>query len=278
LTRPVLRGLAPTARIPADLTLPKLAKRHLRERYAALIESNSPIAYFHGCAADYFDDGVGDAVIEVLKKNGVEAALPPQRCSGTPIQTYGWIDQVRENARFNIASLERFEKVITGCASCTFMLKDYESILLPDEQEEAKRLAAKVVHISEFLAGAAPVKERPSSSGKKKKVAYHSSCHLRAAGVSKPPRDFLRRNPNFEFVEMVDADRCAGGAGTFCVKNPKQSAAIFERKRRGIEESGAEIVATSCPACMIQLQNGLKGKVEVKHIAQLMNEEEKPDG
>lgn len=278
LTRPVLRGLAPTARIPSDMTLPKLAKRHLRERYPALTESDSPIAYFHGCAADYFDDGVGDAVIEVLKKNGVEAALPPQRCSGTPIQTYGWIDRVRENARFNIASLERFEKVITGCASCTFMLKDYERILPPDEQEEAKRLAAKVVHLSEFLSGAAPVKERPSSSGKKKKVSYHSSCHLRAAGVSKPPRDLLRRNPNFEFVEMADADRCAGGAGTFCVKNPKQSAAIFERKRRGIEESGAEIVATSCPACMIQLQNGLKGKVEVKHIAQLMNEEEKPDG
>lgn len=278
LTRPVLRGLAPTARIPSDMTLPKLAKRHLRERYPALTESDSPIAYFHGCAADYFDDGVGDAVIEVLKRNGVEAALPPQRCSGTPIQTYGWIDQVRENARFNIASLERFEKVITGCASCTFMLKDYESILPPDEQEEAKRLAAKVVHISEFLAGTVPVKERPSSSGKKKKVTYHSSCHLRAAGVSKPPRDLLRRNPNFEFVEMADADRCAGGAGTFCVKNPKQSAAIFERKRRGIEESGAEIVATSCPACMIQLQNGLKGKVAVKHIAQLMNEEEKPNG
>jgi Fe-S oxidoreductase len=273
LTLPVLKGLAPTARIPAEMILPKLAKRHLRDRYAALAESNSPIAYFHGCAANYFDDGVGDAVIEVLKKNGVEVALPPQRCSGTPIQTYGWIDRVRENARFNIASLERFEKVITGCASCTFMLKDYVSILPPEEQEGAKRLAAKVVHISEFLASLPSAKGVPSPSPKKKKVTYHSSCHLRAAGVSKPPRDLLRRHPNLEFVEMADADRCAGGAGTFCVKNPKQSAAIFERKRRGIEESGAEIVATSCPACMIQLKNGLKGKVEVKHIAQLMLEE-----
>jgi len=273
LTLPMMRGLAPPARIPAEMVLPKLAKRHLRDRYAALTGSSSPIAYFHGCAANYFDDGVGDAVIEVLKKNGVEAALPPQRCSGTPIQTYGWIDQVRENARFNIASLERFEKVITGCASCTFMLKDYASLLPSEEQAQAMRLAAKVVHISEFLASTLPVIEAPPSFSKKKKVTYHSSCHLRAAGVSRPPRDLLRRHPDFEFVEMPDADRCAGGAGTFCVKNPKQSAAIFERKRRGIEESGAEIVATSCPACMIQLQNGLKGKVEVKHIAQLMNEE-----
>ena len=69
---------------------------------------------------------------------------------------------------------------------------------------------------------------------------------------------------------MPDADRCAGGAGTFCIKNPEQSAAIFARKRRGIEASGAEIVTTSCPACMIQLKNGMRGKVSVQHIAQIL--------
>ncbi|HZR45754.1 MAG TPA: (Fe-S)-binding protein, partial [Candidatus Manganitrophaceae bacterium] len=294
LTLPWLKGLAKSARLPADMTLPRLAKRHLRDRHADLVFSDSKVAYFHGCAANYFDDGVGDAIIEVLKKRGISVALPPQRCSGTPIQTYGWIDRVRENARFNLASLARFETVVTGCASCTFMLKDYVS-LFPEgeEREQAARLAEKVRHISEILSGEnaapLPLKERPplgptplanqfmeeraAPSGKKKKVTYHSSCHLRAAGVTKPPRDLLLRHPEYEFVEMADADRCAGGAGTFCVKNPAQSAAIFERKRRAIEESGAEIVATSCPACMIQLQNGLKGKVEVKHVAQLMNRE-----
>ncbi|MBI3803647.1 MAG: FAD-binding oxidoreductase [Nitrospirae bacterium] len=272
LTRPILKGLAPTARIPAEMTLPRLARRHLRDRYPDLTRSDSPVAYFHGCAANYFDDGVGDAVIEFLKKKGIAVALPPQRCSGTPIQTYGWIDRVRENARFNIASLEKFEKVVTGCASCTLMLKDYPTLLTdPEEQASARRLAAKVVHISEI--GASDLQaDRSFSPQKKTRVTYHSSCHLRAAGVTKPPRELLRRHPNYEFVEMADADRCAGGAGTFCIKNPDQSAAVFERKRRAIEESGAEIVATSCPACMIQLKNGLKGKVEVKHIAEIMNE------
>jgi Fe-S oxidoreductase len=75
-----------------------------------------------------------------------------------------------------------------------------------------------------------------------------------------------------EYVEMQDADRCAGGAGTFNIKNPDQSKAIFDRKRRAIEESGAEIVATSCPACMIQLNDGLRGKKVVKHVAQILNE------
>ncbi len=270
LTLPWLKGLAPTARIPADLILPRLARRHLRDRYADLTQSRGEVAYFHGCAANYFDDGVGDAVIEVLRKRGVSVALPPQRCSGTPIQTYGFIEQVRENARFNIDALASFKKVVTGCASCTFMLKDYPNIL-PDSlyHEKAKRLAEKVRHISEFLLDDLRVTDSPSPE-KGRRVTYHASCHLRASGISDAPRELLRRN--FTYVEMADADRCAGGAGTFCIKNPRQSAAIFERKRRGIEESGAEIVATSCPACMVQLQNGMKGKIKVKHIAQVINE------
>lgn len=276
LTLPWLKGLASTARIPSDMVLPRLAKRHLRERYADLVESRSPIAYFHGCAANYIDDGVGDAVISLLRKNDVTPALPPQRCSGTPIQTYGLIDRVREDARFNMDSMEGFEKVITGCASCTFMLKDYPSIFPEGEYHlKALGLAEKVVHISEFMADRRL--EKAQSNGdvqtKKRRVTYHSSCHLRAAGVNDAPRRLLRQNPDIEFVEMPDADRCAGGAGTFCIKNPKQSEAIFERKRRGIAASGAEVVVTSCPACMIQLKNGLKGAVDVKHIAQVFTEE-----
>jgi FAD/FMN-containing dehydrogenase/Fe-S oxidoreductase len=270
LTIPWVRKLAPTARIPARIVLPRLAKKHLCERHADLRETPGPVAYFHGCAANYFDDGVGDSVIQLLRKNGITPALPPQRCSGTPIQTYGLVDQVRENARFNMNSLKGYEKVITGCASCTFMLKDYGSIFPEGEyHNEAMKLASRVVHISEFLASVR-WKSDPAATGKKKKVTYHSSCHLRAAGVTREPRDLLRRHPGLDYVEMDDSDRCAGGAGTFCIKNPGLSAEIFKRKEKAIIESGAEIVATSCPACMIQLQSGLRGRVEVKHIAELL--------
>ncbi|HIE65804.1 MAG: FAD-binding and (Fe-S)-binding domain-containing protein [Nitrospira sp.] len=279
LTLHWVRGLAPTARIPSDMVLPRLAKQHLRERYSELTKrsgSQSSTAYFHGCAANYIDDGVGDAVIDLLKKNGVDPALPPQRCSGTPIQTYGVINRVREDARFNMDSMESFERVITGCASCTFMLKDYATIFPEGEyHQKALGLAEKVFHISEFMADRPPEKSllKGNDLPKKRRVTYHSSCHLRAAGVNDAPRRLLRQDPSLEFVEMPDADRCAGGAGTFCIKNPKQSAEIFERKRRGIAASGAEVVVTSCPACMIQLKNGLKGGVDVKHIAQVLNEE-----
>ncbi|MEK7703001.1 MAG: FAD-binding and (Fe-S)-binding domain-containing protein [Nitrospirota bacterium] len=280
-TRPFLKGLAATARIPSDMILPRLARKHLRERFSHLTTSKSSVAYFHGCAANYFDDGVGDAVISALKKRGVEPALPPQRCSGTPIQTYGLMDRVRENARFNINSLASYEKVVTGCASCTLMLKDYQKIFTKgEEHQQAKALAEKVVHISQIAAVATATSGLTAPVGRSGEInatalppiraTYHSSCHLRAAGVGDAPRALLRNNPNIQFVEMQDSDRCAGGAGTFCIKNPELSEKIFERKQRGILESGAEMVVTSCPACMIQLKNGLKGKVAVKHIAELI--------
>ena len=90
--------------------------------------------------------------------------------------------------------------------------------------------------------------------------------------MTSQPRHLLATTPGLDYVEMQDADRCAGGAGTYIVKDYDTAQQIFERKRRAIEQSGAEIVATSCPACMIQLKNGLPGGTAVKHIAQILDE------
>ncbi|HEU5091784.1 MAG TPA: (Fe-S)-binding protein, partial [Nitrospira sp.] len=279
ITTPIMNDMAPTARLPHDLVLPKLAQRHLREQYAHLIPSETdspptrPVAYFHGCAANYFDDGVGDAVIEVLKKHGVEPALPPQRCSGTPIQTYGHIDLVRDGARFNLRSLTPYETIVTGCASCTLMLKDYPTLFSEGtERQQAEELAKKVVHISEFVARSPQHPPMAKADRTTKRVTYHSSCHLRAAGVTKEPRQVLSSLPGVNFVEMQDADRCAGGAGTYLIKDYDTSKKIFERKARAIALADADVVATSCPACMIQLKNGVGDTVQVKHVAQLLQE------
>ncbi len=278
LTRPVMRLVAKTARIPRDMVLPRLASRLLRERYAELAEprgkASRTVAYFHGCAANYIDDGVGDAVIAVLRRLGAEPALPAQRCSGTPIQTYGHLELTKEGARFNLASLAPYETVVTGCASCTLMLKDYAQLFSGEsEQAEAERLARRVKHITEFALERNPEGPlQPPPSQATRTVTYHSSCHLRAAGVTKEPRQILAKLPGVAFVEMPDADRCAGGAGTYILKDYETATSIFQRKRQAIEQTGADIVATSCPACMIQLNNGLRGTVRVAHVAQLLNE------
>ncbi len=301
LTRPMLRLLAPTARIPKEMILPRIAVKNLRQRYAHLTEEGSQhalagrgvgasedapkghrtgshiqtVAYFHGCAANYFMDGVGDAVIRLLQRLGVDVVLPRQKCSGTPIQTYGLSDRVEACARFNVNSLLRYETIVTGCASCTLMLKDYPAILDGrGERDKAVDLASRVMHITEFLTKKMDLNilKRFSHAAQERVVTYHSSCHLRAAGVTHEPRELLKLIPGTRFVEMQDADRCAGGAGSFILKNYDLSSQIFERKRRAITATGADVVATSCPACMIQLNNGLRGRVKVKHVAELLEE------
>lgn len=278
LTRPIMKRLAETARLSPQIVMPRLATRHLRDRYSGLIPKpeqtrRSPVAYFHGCAANYFDDGVGDAVISVLRRHGVEPDLPPQRCSGTPIETYGHRTLAKEGARVNLQSLDGYDAIVTGCASCTLMLKDYPMLFAGEpEQQAAEAMARRVRHISEFVAQS-PVKPATAVTGAgTRKVGYHSSCHLRAAGVTKEPRAVLAGLPGVDYVEMPDADRCAGGAGTYLVKDFGTSQQIVERKRSAVMQTGAEVVATSCPACMIQLRTGLREMAEVKHVAQLLQE------
>ncbi len=290
--RPFLARLSERARLPWDMKLPRLATALLRERHDALCvssprvpsndasgegtrEGGSPpkVAYFHGCAANYFDDGVGDAVINVLAQYGVQPDLPPQRCSGTPIETYGHRALAKEGARYNVDNLAGYDVIVTGCASCTLALKDYAKLFQGEPEEaKAKRVSQRVKHVAEYVVELDPDRAKPAESNGTRKVTYHSSCHLRAAGVTSQPRQLLATTPGLDYVEMQDADRCAGGAGTYVVKDYDTAQQIFERKRRAIEQSGAEIVATSCPACMIQLKNGLPAGTAVKHIAQILDE------
>ncbi|MFN8575590.1 MAG: FAD-binding and (Fe-S)-binding domain-containing protein [Candidatus Sericytochromatia bacterium] len=277
LAKPIMKAIAPTAGIPKEMKMPKISSTTLREKYGHLTEEagkKGDIAYFHGCAANYLENGIGESVINVLSKNGIEPVLPKQRCSGTPILTYGNKDIAMENAKFNLDSLAKYKTVITSCASCNLMLKEYTKYLgeEPEYSEKAKDLHDKVRDISEYIFKDLDIVP-PKGFKEQKRVTYHSSCHLRVAGITKEPKQVIKNIPNVDFVEMRDSERCAGGAGSFIIKNYEQSKEIFWRKERGIEESKAEIVTTSCPACEIQLKDGLKNKnIEVKHVIKLLSD------
>ncbi len=277
LAKPVMKLISPNAGLPREMKMPQMSSVTLREKYVHLTEESGKtgnIAYFHGCAANYIENGIGDSVINVLNRNGIDPVLPKQRCSGTPILTYGNKNIAMENAKFNLDSLDKYDTVITSCASCNLMLKEYTKYLADDPEyiEKANSLHEKVRDVSEFVFKDIDLKV-PQGFKENKRVTYHSSCHLRVAGVTKEPKEVLKNIPGVDFVEMRDSERCAGGAGSFIVKNYQQSKEIFWRKARGVEESKAEIVTTSCPACEIQLKDGLKDKnVEVKHVIKLLSD------
>lgn len=264
---------SPVAQISSTLKLPRFAVAPLKKRLGLRSRGrSSKVCYFHGCADNLLDMGIGEDLVYVLEKEGIRVAIPPQRCCGAPMVTYGFKERRIANAKYNIDSLIKYETVITSCASCNLSLKDYARLFEDDEYvQKARELASKVVDISEYLVNYCNLSFSSKSAKKTLRVTYHDPCHLRVSGIRREPRILIKSLPGIDFVEMPDSDRCCGAAGTFSIKNPEVSGKVFERKRRAVELVNPDIVATSCPSCILQFSQKLDGKQEVLHVVQLVH-------
>jgi len=106
------------------------------------------------------------------------------------------------------------------------------------------------------------------------KVTYHESCHLgRRMKVTAQPKLILKNIAGVEFVPMQDEAICCGCGGLFSVHHYDLSSAITADKAQNIKASGADIVATGCPACAMQIADGLAKighNIPVVHTIELL--------
>ncbi|MCX7598319.1 MAG: (Fe-S)-binding protein [Armatimonadetes bacterium] len=224
------------------------------------------LLYFIGCGTDLQQPQAGEAALRVLNAGGCELIVPEHLCCGLPPFSYGDLDAARSLAARNVELLSAFdaEAIVTDCGSCSAFLSRYGELL----GLGAAAISAKVRDFTQVAMGLA----LPRLSGPVR-VTYHDPCHLvRGKGVRDEPRELLRR-AGCELVELAEADWCCGGAGTYNIMHPELSLAVLERKMANIAATGAPVVATSCPACIIQLSYGARRfgpKIEVMHIAQLL--------
>ncbi|MEJ2209041.1 MAG: (Fe-S)-binding protein [Anaerolineae bacterium] len=296
LTKPVavyersgLRRLANATRatsiLPAQLRdmermLPnKLPLRGTRHTLPALVpakgERRARVAYFLGCVQGVMMGEGSKATVEVLAQNGCDVIVPDKvKCCGMPMVGYGFKEDARAMARHNIDLLLELDvdAIITDCATCGSSLKEYPHWLANDAEYagRAQEFAARVRDISEYLV---ELGIRPPAGKVDARVTYHDPCHLcRAQGVREQPREMLRA-AGVDLVEMENADTCCGSAGTQLITHYHTSVGVLERKMDGVEATGAEIVASGCPGCQMQLTLGVKRrglKTRVVHPSQLL--------
>jgi len=91
--------------------------------------------------------------------------------------------------------------------------------------------------------------------------------------VKDQPRQIIKSLQGIEYKEMIRADWCCGMAGSFSMHYYDLSKKIADKKMETIKESQADIVATACPGCMIQLiDNTMRHKMSVKvmHLMELL--------
>lgn len=267
--------------------IPSIAPKFLRQLVPVInrpppdVETKKRVGYFVGCMTDFVFPEIGIKIINFLVRNGVEVIVPrEQGCCGAPIFLgAGDFDTGRKIADNNIRAFKDLDCIITDCATCASAMIDYPKFLsdTPERERTYLAYASKVQDITKFLVDVLRLPAsayKPSEKAKGLKVTWHAPCHLnRQLGVKSQPKQILNSIPEIKFVEMPDEERCCGMAGTFSLHYYDLSKKIADKKVEAIRASGADIVATACPGCEVQLLDNLarhKMPQKVVHIMELI--------
>ena len=228
-------------------------------------------ALLTGCIMRVSFGHINLATVRVLAENGHTVRVPQgQVCCGALHGHSGDRRTARELARKNIDVFldSGADFIVTNSAGCGSMMKEYGELLEEDPvyREKAEALAARVRDISEFLVEQGfrpPAKPDGLRDGEPLAVTYHEACHLvHGQKVRKPPREILRSLPGVEVRDLAESDWCCGSAGVYNLNQPEMAGRLLKRKVGHILDTGASVVATANPGCIIQIESGLKGKAE----------------
>jgi glycolate oxidase iron-sulfur subunit len=233
------------------------------------------IAYFVGCGVDVVSHAAGEATLALLLRFARSVVILDNNCCGLPAWSYGDLPAARKLAGKNLPLLEAdgIDAIVTDCSSCTGFIKKYARLFAENDPQRraADSIAAKAQDVSEWLAAEVV----PSSARLRgRRVTFHDPCHAaRGQGLVKPPRELLRRMPGADFVELPEADWCCGGAGSYALSHYELAMRVLDRKMENLKKTGADVLVTTCPACIVQLSYGVRRhglKVQVRHLTEIL--------
>jgi Fe-S oxidoreductase len=274
---PYLRHLSPLlTKEHRFRTLPAMAPRPFHDMWKVLKPHvKNPkyrVALFAGCLHDFVYTNPLQAAVSLLADFQVGVEFPlAQSCCGLPLEILGETKAARNVALQNAMVLnpERYDAVLAPCASCAAHLKKGYPRLL---NGVISWRADKIMPLSAFLFDVLQMGRDEPKSGDVM-VTYHAPCHLsRALGIKDPPRRLIQR-AGYNFVPAEEEETCCGFGGTYSIGFPEISSQILSKKVEDIIKTGAHIVVTECPGCVLQLQGGLRKQgnaVQVLHLAELL--------
>jgi glycolate oxidase iron-sulfur subunit len=266
-----IEHLAPPAEVPFYFD-------NIGKVFPAEGERRHRVALHAGCIQNLFFARLHEATVRVLQRNGCEVHVPEaQACCGALQAHAGEREVARRLARANIdAFLDRgFDAIISNTGGCGATLKEYHELLEHDEtyRDKAKRFSELVKDVSEFL-GSIELNLRMAPLDCT--VTYQESCHLvHGQKVKTSPRAILRSIPGLRFVELPMADICCGSAGIYNAVHDELAGEILASKMAHVNRTGASVIASSNPGCMIQLRAGVAkhgAQQRVMHIVELLDE------
>lgn len=259
--------------------LPPMSRRVFSPKdqiFPAIGEPRGRAGFLSGCIMQTAFAETDRASVRVLQQNGWEVVAPSrQGCCGALNAHAGDLSGARALAKRNIAAFESagVDVIAVSAAGCGAALKQYGHLLGDDPAwaDRATALSARTKDITEILA-ASPL--RGVLGAIDATVTFQDPCHLaHAQRILDPPRRLLRAIPGLRLIEMTESSLCCGSAGIYSVTHPAMSRSLRERKLDHALATGAEIIVSANPGCVIQLRSGLSGRaaVQVRHVVELLD-------
>ncbi|MCW2845865.1 MAG: glcF [Nocardioides sp.] len=233
----------------------------LPPRIEAHGERRAVVGLLTGCVQGAFFPGVNSATARVLQAEGCDVVVPPkQGCCGALSVHNGRETEAQGYARAIVDSFAAagVERVVVNAAGCGSTMKDYARLLADDPAyaAPAAAFAEQVRDISEILDELGPVAARHPLE---LSVAYHDACHLaHAQGVRAQPRRLLEAIPGLELREIAEGELCCGSAGIYNILNPEPARELGDRKAANIVATGAEVLVTANPGCLMQVTTAIQ--------------------
>lgn len=273
---------AELARLPGALGFPfamlaSTVRDAARPWIPRATRTRETVATLDGCVMEGLFTEVNRATERVLAANGYSlCGAPGQQCCGALHVHAGDAATARHLARVNIAAFEASSAtfVAVNSAGCGAMMKEYGQLLADDPawRTRAAAFGARVRDASELLAAAGPMPGAPLP----RRITYDAPCHLEhAQKLSAPPLQVLAAIPDLEHTPLDDREQCCGSAGIFNLIEPDVSERVLTAKMRCISATGAPVVATGNPGCLMQIGAGLvrEGRGAVaRHPIELLDE------
>ena len=210
-------------------------------------------------------------VARILNKFGVEFGVlgKEEACCGNEIRRMGELGLFEELQEENIASFQKYgvQEIITLSPHCMNVLK-----------KEYGDLGIKVSHYTEVLAALLKEGTMAFNAPYNKKVIYHDPCFLgKQNKIFDEPRNILKSIEGLELLEFRESREnslcCEGGGGRMFF----EAEIPYERnsQKRVMEaiEKGADVLVTSCPFCLMTLEDPATEKgLPVKELSEIIME------
>ena len=245
-------------------TLQQLLPEHCLPQDGQVI---GEVCLFTGCFGSLVNVNASLHLVAALNSLGYTVHIPKdQACCGAPAQLSGQRRPFEKIQERNADVFARYAQmpILTQCATC-------HRTLSREYVHAGRELSKRIMDSAQFLfekgfgmlhqsasAASRPSEARHNAGAKELLVAIHDPCHLRLdPSAGKSLRSLLSAKPGVRLVELKETGVCCGGGGITSLKNPALADELGNARAMDVIESGADIVVTQCPGCVLQLNNHL---------------------